>query len=248
MTDAELLALLEDAAAAVHEAVDGVAGGLTGHRHGQYHLDVVADVAALSVLERAGLGVLSEESGDHHPERPTWVALDPVDGSTNAWLGLPWYATSACVVDADGPRVALVVNHATGERYEAVRGEGARRGGSPVVPGDAPDLARAIVAIVGYPPRHLGWWQYRSLGAASLDLCAVAAGQVDAFIDCSVAGHAPWDYLAALLVCREAGVGVLEAGGRDLVVRSTTARRVPVAAPGSRLLDQALTARASFRW
>ena len=46
-------------------------------------------------------------------------------------------------------------------------------------------MRQAIVALSGYPRRWLGWSQYRVLGAAALDLCAVAAGQVDAFIDCA---------------------------------------------------------------
>ncbi len=31
------------------------------------------------------------------------VVIDPVDGSTNASQGIPWFATSLCAVDAEGP-------------------------------------------------------------------------------------------------------------------------------------------------
>lgn len=243
MTDAELLEVLEEAVRAARAALDGVDDwSLSGRRYGQYHLDLACDAAAVPVLERAGLGVLSEESGLHHPERDLWVALDPVDGSMNASRSLPWFATSACVVDADGPRVALVVNQATGERYDAVRGEGARRNGRPVSPTGCATLDRAVVALAGYPRRPLGW-QMRSLGAASLGLCAVAAGQLDAFIDFSRNGHGPWDYLAGLLVCREAGAVVVDAVGNELVMRSHEARRSPVAAATTALLREAVAAR-----
>ncbi|HEX8769903.1 MAG TPA: inositol monophosphatase family protein, partial [Acidimicrobiales bacterium] len=90
-----------------------------------------------------------------------------------------------------------------------------------------------------------GWRQVRALGAAALDLCAVATGQLDAFIDCSVAGHAPWDYLAAALICREAGAPIVDRLGRDLVVRSGNERRSPVAAATPALLEQAVAARAA---
>ena len=48
---------------------------------GQHAVDVAADRAAVAVLLDAGLGVLSEESGRHHPEREITVVLDPLDGS-----------------------------------------------------------------------------------------------------------------------------------------------------------------------
>ena len=83
--------------------------GPSGLRVGQYAFDVVTDDVAVPTLLAAGVGVLSEETGLHFGEREVIVALDPVDGSTNYAHGLPWYATSMCAVDADGPLVALGV-------------------------------------------------------------------------------------------------------------------------------------------
>ena len=80
--------------------------GLAGTRPGQYHSDLAADAAALDVLGRAGVGVLSEESGAHDAGREILVVIDPIDGSTNASRGLPWFATSLCALDGDGARTA----------------------------------------------------------------------------------------------------------------------------------------------
>ena len=115
---------------------------LAGTRAGQYRSDLAADAAALEVLEPAGVGVLSEESGRHRPDAEVVVVLDPVDGSTNAAHGIPWYATSLCAVDGDGARAALVVNLASGDRFEAVRGGGARRNGASIVPAEAARVGR----------------------------------------------------------------------------------------------------------
>jgi myo-inositol-1(or 4)-monophosphatase len=247
LTDEELLEVLNAAAGAVRGALDGLADwGPAGTRPGQYYSDLVADDAALKVLDAAGLGVLSEESGDHNRDRELLVALDPVDGSTNASRRLPWYATSLCVLDAEGPRVGVVVNLATGDRYEAIRGAGARHNGEVIRPTGCTSMSDALVCVVGFPGQHLGWRQVRALGAAALDLCAVAAGQLDAFIDCSLAGHAPWDYLAGLLICREAGAPVVDRIDRELVVRTAEERRAPVAAATSELLAEAVAARAGF--
>ena len=187
--------------------------GLAGTRPGQYRSDLVADAAAVRVLTEAGLGVLSEESGlsAGASSRPLLAVLDPVDGSTNASRRIPWFATSICVLDEDGPLAALVVNQATGVRYEAVRDGGARRDGEPIAPSTQQSLGRSLIGLSGYPPRYLGWRQFRALGAAALDLCAVADGTLDGYLDCMRDAHGSWDYLGGLLVCSEAGAPVADA-------------------------------------
>lgn len=249
MTDGDLLDLLRDAAAAVRAALDTVDDwGPSGRKPGQYAFDIVADEAALAVLEKAPeLGILSEETGLHHPERDMWVALDPVDGSTNASRRIPWYATSMCVVDPDGPRVALVVNQATGDRFEAVRGGGATWNGQAVRPTDCRRIADAVVGITWVPSKPIGSRQIRAFGAAALDICAVAFGGLDAYIDFTSSGHSPWDYMAGVLVCAEAGAHATEATGRDLVTRVPHDRRTIVAAATRPLLDEAVALRASAR-
>src|SRR5579864_2229678 len=103
MTPDAALDVLREAAAAVRGALDVLDDwGLAGTRPGQYRSDLAADDAALAVLDKAGFGVLSEETGLHNPDRAVVVALDPVDGSTNASRRLPWYASSLCALDADG--------------------------------------------------------------------------------------------------------------------------------------------------
>jgi len=247
MTDDGLLEVFSQAAAAIRDALDTLGDwGPAGTRPGQYRCDLVADEAALPILRGAGLGVLSEETGPHDTDRPIVVALDPVDGSTNAARGLPWFATSLCAVDERGARAALVINQATGERFEAVRGEGALRNGAPASPTGCTRMDDAVVGLNGYPPTDFGWRQMRALGAAALDLCAVACGHLDAYIDCSSHAHSPWDYLGGMLVCQEAGASVTEAGARDLLTLGWTDRRVPVAAATPALLVEALAVRGTF--
>jgi fructose-1,6-bisphosphatase/inositol monophosphatase family enzyme len=156
--------------------------------------------------------------------------IDPVDGSTNAHRGIPYYATSICVLDAEGPRAGIVVHLTTGTRYAAARGSGAERDGARIRPSGCADLGEAIVGISGFPGRHPGWAQFRALGAASLECCAVAEGVLDAYM---VAGRSTlhaWDYLAGLLICREAGAAAGERDGAPLTVRDAQPRRPVVAA------------------
>jgi fructose-1,6-bisphosphatase/inositol monophosphatase family enzyme len=91
------------------------------------------------------------------------------------------------------------------------------------------------VALSGYPPRSFGWRQYRALGASALDLCAVADGTFDAFVDCSGDAHGPWDYLGAALVLQEAGGVMTDLYDRELSVIEWSARRTPIAAATTEL-------------
>lgn len=245
--DDDLIDLLRSAADAVGDALAPLTNwGPSGERVGQYRSDLVADAAVRGVLAGTGVGVLSEESGEHELSAEVVVVVDPLDGSTNASRQLPWYATSLCAVDADGPRGAVVRNLVTGRSYEALRGGGATVDGTRISPGGCERIDDAIVGISGLPPRHLGWRQFRAFGAIALDLCAVADGTLDGFIDCSVDAHGVWDYLGALLVCREAEAPVVDALGRDLVVLDHHARRTPVAASTAVLLEALTVARRSF--
>ncbi|MBX3313863.1 MAG: hypothetical protein KF906_06050 [Actinobacteria bacterium] len=237
-----LLAVLADAADAVVEALAVTADwGPTGGRPGEHHSDVAADAAAVTVLAAAGLGVLSEESGSVGVDRPVVVVVDPLDGSTNASRGIGWWATSLCAVDAVGPLASLVVDLRHGTRWTATRGGGARRDGEAIAPSGCRSIGDAIVGLNGVPAGHGGWAQYRALGAAALDLCAVADGTLDGYLDCTTDELGVWDYLGASLVLAEAGAPVVDARGRDLCVLDHAARRIPVAGAGPELVA-ALTA------
>ena len=231
-----MLGVLDDAAQAIRQALDGLSDwGLAGTRPGQYHLDLAADGAALPILHGAGFAVLSEESGMTGESTSRFLAvIDPVDGSTNAHRKIPFYATSICVLDAEGPLVGLVVNLATGSRYAAVRGGGADRDGAALKPSGCLELSSAIVGISGFPGHHPGWAQFRTLGAASLEFCAVAEGVLDAYMLVGRSTLYGWDYLAGLLICQEAGAVVVERDGAELVVRDD-APRLPIVAATSQL-------------
>lgn len=247
MRDDLLLEVLHETATAVRTALDGLLDwGDAGTRAGQYLSDLAADEAALEVLERAGLGALSEETGPHGADRDIVVVLDPVDGSTNASRDLPWYATSLCAVDGDGARAALVVDQAGGARFQAVRGGGATVDGHALHPSGCGELSSALIGLSGYPPWWFGWRQFRALGAVALDLCAVAGGRLDAYMDCSPSAHGAWDYLGGMLICQEAGAVVADAWDRPLVTLDHATRRTPVAAATPALLDAVVRERRRF--
>lgn len=146
-----------------------------------------------------------------------WV-VDPIDGTVNYLYGIPLYAVSIAAV-ADGRALAGVVhNPASGETWTATLGGGAALGGRPVRESGCDRLDRALVATgFGYDPRRRAHQAHvlrhvithvrdiRRPGTASLDLCAVATGRVDAYYE---RGLKPWDLAAGGLIAEEAGVVV----------------------------------------
>ena len=217
--------------------------GFSGQRESQYAFDVTADDACLRVLYDAGFAAFSEESGiTGDPEAPL-VVVDPVDGSTNASRGVPWFATALCLLHEGEPKVSLVANHATGQRWTAIAGGGAFLNGEPISHSGCTTLRSALVAMSGLPRHHYGWGQFRVLGASAPDLCLVASGVVDAWCDMHRGGHGLWDYAASALVCIETGAVVADVFGRDLFTPDPTERRSPIAAATQELFNAFLEER-----
>ena len=234
----EILAVLNETAEAVSVVLRANKDwSLSGLRDTQYSVDLRADSAALEVLHGAGVAVLSEESeitgtfGDDD----LCVVMDPLDGSTNASRGVQWFATALCAIDKNGMRAGLVVNQANGiDRYWATTGGGAFHNGVAMRPSACVDLSEAVVGVSGIPKQRPKWGQFRALGAAALDICLVADGVIDAWIDFNT--HGVWDYLASALICQEAGAQISEHQDRDLVVHQHGQRRTPIVAATPELL------------
>lgn len=187
-------------------------------------------------------GFFGEESDATESESGvTWV-VDPIDGTVNYLYGIPNYAISIAAVIGDPAAepasfttlVGAVISPDAGEEFFAVRGGGALRNGVPIRIGEGPaDLERTLVATgfayeadrrVLQAQTYVGMAgtvrDVRRMGAASLDLCAVAMGRVDVYYEF---GLKPWDWAAGALVAREAGATVCgmeldAAEGRSILV------------------------------
>jgi myo-inositol-1(or 4)-monophosphatase len=219
------LDLLRRCALEIREAVQEHRGrGYSGLRDTQYHLDVAADEVARRVLGGAGFRVVSEESGVTGSGEYT-VVVDPIDGSTNCDRGVPFFSTSLAVMRGDELIAGLVMNHASGDLFEAEKGSGATRNGVGIAPSGRREATSSIMSFSGWPQRHLGWAQCRALGAASLEICLVADGSLDVYAVAQRSTLHPWDYLAGLLVLREAGGVAGDYHGEELEIEVMTARR-----------------------
>ncbi len=214
-------------------------GKADGHP-GQYKHDVIADEIATPQLVAAGLGVISEESEPTGLDKSFVVIIDPIDGSTNANLGLPWYALSLCLVHNEEAVASFVRNLAMGETFRAELGSGAEKNGHKIVVSGVADVEDSIVVFNDLPTKHFGWRQYRTLGSAALDLCKVADGSFDAFVDIGE-GLAIWDYAGAALICKEAGAKITDSESNPISYQLGTQRRQLICAGSAELHDTILS-------
>jgi myo-inositol-1(or 4)-monophosphatase len=161
-----------------------------------------------------------------------WV-IDPLDGTTNYLYGFPGWAVSiaAEVVGTAGPdpepggRVVagVVLDAVHDELFSAALGHGARCNGEAIHSSALTEVASALVATgFGYRPERrrdqaevlVGLLpqvrDIRRAGAASVDLCSVACGRVDAYYE---HGLSWWDHAAGSLIAAEAGAEVAPLAG-----------------------------------
>jgi myo-inositol-1(or 4)-monophosphatase len=219
----------------IREAVaDQTGRGYSGQRPSQYFLDLAADAVALRILTGAGFRVVSEESGVTGAGDYT-VVVDPIDGSTNCDRGVPFFATSLAVMRGEELVAGLVMNQATGSVFEAEKGAGATRDDTTIRPSGCTEVSQSIMAFSGLPSHHLGWAQYRALGAASLEICLVADGSLDVYGVAQRSTLNPWDYLAGLLILREAGGVAADYLSEELETSSSVVRH-PVFCASDELL------------
>lgn len=238
----DVLSLLDEAADRAATALGANADwSLVGRDHAaQYGHDLVADAAVLEVLDGSGVRVLSEESGwSGDEDAAVTVIVDPVDGSTNASLGIPHWCVSLLAVDGSGPLAAVVLNPVNGERYHAVAGQGATLDGEAIHASGREELRSAVIGLTGAPGGRQGWAQFRAMGSAAMDMCFVAAGRLDGFY--ASYGLALWDYGGAALVCEEAGATVTLRSGNPLYEVGDQRRQVVAGATGA-LHEQLLQA------
>lgn len=169
----------------------------------------------LITSERPGDGLLAEEGSEQESATGIRWVIDPLDGTVNYLYGLDNFAVSIAAEDADGPIVGVVHNPLSKRTYHAIRGVGASVDGRPLRVRDPVPMAQALVATgFGYLPeyrRRQGAMiaallprirDIRRIGSAALDLCAVAAGSVDAYFE---EGVKAWDVAAGGLIAQEAG-------------------------------------------
>jgi myo-inositol-1(or 4)-monophosphatase len=186
-------------------------------------MDLAAETAIIDILtqHRISFTLISEESGIKEfgakPEE-CFVTVDPIDGSTNFMHGLPFYACSIAVSrerTLNDVYAGMVADLAHDITYTAFEGKGAYRDNKKIEPSKTVSLEEAVIGLDlnTYKVKELvpkltalisTTKHIRHFGANALELCYVANGLTDAFVD--IRGKLrTTDVAAGFLILKEAG-------------------------------------------
>ncbi len=174
------------------------------------YIDLVAEEKVVEILEgtERPITLISEEIGEvkigKGPSEAVFV-VDPLDGTRNALKSIPAYGISIAVADPMGLsnnikdlheltigdiEIGLVKNFATEDIYTAQKGMGAKLNGNPIKPSSRKDVSGSSIGAYIYRAdmskidklcktvRSM-----RILGSVAIELCYVADGTYDAFLD-----------------------------------------------------------------
>ncbi len=171
--------------------------------------------------------VLGEESGGSFNQGGiTWI-VDPIDGTTNFVHRIPHCGTSIACVDKGVTIAGGFFAPMLDNMYLAGLGQGAFKNDSPITISDTSELKLGIMAtgfaydrkeqikeITAFVSNAMKEVQgIRRFGSAALDLCMVAEGIFDLYME---KGIYAWDIGAGELLVREAGGEVSNYAGEKL--------------------------------
>lgn len=158
--------------------------------------------------------VISEEGSAAGASGYRWI-VDPIDGTTNYYRGLPFFSVAVALARGDDILAGAVYDPSRDEMFAAARGAGAYLNGTPIaaaatetliecafglgLPYDVDSVRRQLSVALQVVPRCACM---RTLGSAALALCYIACGRLDAYLHPYL--H-PWDAAAGALILREAG-------------------------------------------
>lgn len=189
-------------------------------------IDKFAEDVVLRFIEENDmrLNILSEEAGFVNRGAERTLVLDPIDGTLNCTRGIPFFSVSLAIGserlgDCD---FALVKNLFTGDTYYARRGGGAELNGHRIATSkyardeavfmmfDGVDVHQDSEKVKRLASR------VRTMGCASLEMCLVAQGAVQAhYMNCTNFNRMirVVDIAASCLILREAGGEICDLDG-----------------------------------
>ncbi len=175
-------------------------------------------------------GIVSEESKPIKGNDYRWY-VDPLDGTTNYTLGIPFSATCVSLVLRGNPILGVVFNPMMNELFIGEEGKGATLNGEKIRVSDNDDLKATVVNYCHLNHNNQGIEimkgffdyfkenarDYRRLGSGALDLCWVACGRNDVYVrpDLSI-----YDIVPGYVIAKEAGAKTTDWQNRPWTLES----------------------------
>lgn len=168
--------------------------------------------------------IISEESGSELKESEyTWI-VDPLDGTRNYSVKIPFFCVSIALIKNQQPILGTIYYPVQKELFTAELGKGSYLNHRPIKVKEDIDFETAFISIANardkYSRERAGKfylklkpinYAVRQVGSVALELCYVGTGRFGAvvMISCNA-----WDVMAGALIVKEAGGTVTDFNGK----------------------------------
>lgn len=173
--------------------------------------------------------ILSEEIGAIGEAENVWV-IDPLDGTRNYTMGIPFFCVTMAVTTEGRAFVGVTYDPIHDEMFLARKGERATLNGEPIHVSDESAIEDSIISV-SWVKRKVDRRQFveyiedisrdtsyfRRFGSAALVMCYVASGRIHGYVQ---GGLNPWDVAAGTLIIGEAGGAITDFRGADIDLRN----------------------------
>lgn len=196
----------------------------------QTKADLESEAAILKIIEKnfPSYSIFSEETGTIDKNSRHLIVVDPLDGTFNFTLGIPYFSVSIALMDGEETILGVIHNPITGATYSAAKGKGAYLDGVKLKVSNEHELRRTTIAgmfgwkiIYGklelaeqvlFRLYHLGVKRVMRNWSPALDFCLLASGKIEAIV--AMEHHEMHDFVAGKLIAREAGAKITDLKGR----------------------------------
>lgn len=150
--------------------------------------------------------------------------LDPLDGTTNFSVGLPYYSVSLALLDGGNPVLGIVYDPERREVYSARQGEGSFLNQMPLKAPQSSMTMKGCVANIDFKrlsqelsvrlAKGFPFRSQRNMGSCALEFCWLASDRFQLYLH---GGMKIWDYAAGFLILKEAGGYICTLEGDEVV-------------------------------
>ncbi|MCX7771259.1 MAG: hypothetical protein N2202_09325 [Proteobacteria bacterium] len=199
----------------------GASGDIT------FPIDKTAEDIIIDSFEKEGfnLNIITEEKGIKVVQgSDITLIIDPIDGSKNAVLGVPFFSTSIAIADGNNLKslsIGYIINLINGDEFYAQRSKGAffngqkiklQKNEKPVI--IAFEASNPYIALEKILPLFKIASRVRCYGSTALDLAYLSMGAVSIFV--TPTPSRIFDFSAGILIAKEAGAIITDIKGRDI--------------------------------
>lgn len=193
------------------------------------HLDRQVEAMYIQEIRKRfpGHGIIGEETGSKKEKSEYVWVLDPLDGTRNFTMQVPFYGTTICLLRHGKPVIAVIYVPSVKKLYYAVKDHGAFLNGHRIHASSKNKLIQSNVLYchtadergIRNAEKYVGLLKLKTsnadrLRAAGPEMGLVAEGLAEAYL---LDGLPVWDLAAGALLIREAGGRVTDFNGQEWV-------------------------------